>query len=71
MEETPTIISIETESLKVVKELYPQSYESYDTCDVVIREMLSLLVAAGWQPGSIREAVIDIAYEYENYEGII
>jgi len=63
-----TIISIETELTKVVKELKSTDTEDYETCDVLIREFCKMLVDAGWMPGSIQNSIIDLAYEY-NMDG--
>lgn len=62
-----TILSLETEYLKVVKELKLTDLEDWSTCDNILREFILLMVDAGWQPGSIKESVIALADEYTDY----
>lgn len=62
-----TILSLETEYLKVVKELKLTDFEDRSTCDNILREFILMMVDAGWQPGSIKESVIALADEYTDY----
>lgn len=64
-------LSIETNYIKISKDLKPTNIENWEICDSILREFVLMLVDAGWQPGSVKEAVIALADEYVDFNADI